>query len=212
MTDDLSRHLTRTLPIFVGAILAASFLLLMLVFRSILVPLKAVLMNLLSIGGAYGVIVAVFQWGWWGQPLVIPSPLPTIFFAVLFGLSMDYEVFLLSRIREAYDRSGDTVDSVARGIASTGRVITSAALIMAAVFLAFVANPSPFARMLGLGLATAVVLDATVVRLILVPALMTLLGPANWWLPRWLRRRMPHLSHTSTSAPAPAVVRQPARG
>ncbi|WP_345540302.1 MMPL family transporter [Phytohabitans rumicis] len=195
MTDDLSRQLARTLPIFVAAILAASFLLLMLVFRSILVPLKAVLMNLLSIGAAYGVVVAVFQWGWlkglFGLegPLVIPSPLPAIFFAVLFGLSMDYEVFLLSRIRDAYRTSGDTVDSVARGIAATGRVITSAALIMTAVFLAFVANPSPFARMIGLGLATAVLLDATVVRLVLVPAVMSLLGPANWWLPAWLRRR-----------------------
>ena len=194
MTDDLSRQLTRTLPIFVGAILAASFVLLMLVFRSVLVPLKAIVMNLLSIGAAYGVIVAVFQWGWLKElfgleeTLVIPSPLPTIFFAVLFGLSMDYEVFLLSRVREAYDRTGDTAGSVARGIAATGRVITSAALIMGAVFLAFVFDPSPFARMLGLGLATAVLLDATVVRLILVPAVMTLLGPANWWLPRWLAR------------------------
>jgi len=211
MTDDLSRHLARTLPIFVAAILAASFLLLMLVFRSILVPLKAVLMNLLSIGAAYGVIVAVFQWGWLKdlvgleETLIIPSPLPTIFFAVLFGLSMDYEVFLLSRIREAYDRSGDTVDSVARGIGATGRVITSAALIMAAVFLAFVANPSPFARMLGLGLATAVLLDATVVRLILVPAVMTLLGRANWWLPGWLDRGMPRLSHASPT-PRPSVA------
>jgi putative drug exporter of the RND superfamily len=211
MTDDLSRHLARMLPIFVAAILAASFLLLMLVFRSILVPLKAVLMNLLSIGAAYGVIVAVFQWGWlkdlvgMEETLIIPSPLPTIFFAVLFGLSMDYEVFLLSRIREAYDRSGDTVDSVARGIGATGRVITSAALIMAAVFLAFVANPSPFARMLGLGLATAVLLDATVVRLILVPAVMTLLGRANWWLPGWLDRGMPRLSHASPT-PRPSVA------
>jgi RND superfamily putative drug exporter len=213
MTDDLSRQLTRTLPLFVGAILAASFILLMLVFRSILVPLKAVLMNLLSIGAAYGVIVAVFQWGWlkdlFGleETLIVPSPLPIIFFAVLFGLSMDYEVFLLSRVREAYDRSGDTVDSVAHGIAATGRVITSAALIMAAVFLAFVANPSPFARMLGLGLATAVLLDATVVRLILVPAVMTLLGPANWWLPRWLRRRVPR-QVSPASAPEPVQVGQ----
>jgi len=203
MTYDLSQQLARTLPVFVGAILAASFLLLMLVFRSVLVPLKAVLMNLLSIGAAYGVVVAVFQWGWlkgiFGleQALPVPSPMPIIFLAVLFGLSMDYEVFLLSRIREAYDASGDAVDSVARGIAATGRVITSAALIMATVFLAFVTNPSPFSRMLGLGLATAVLLDATVVRLVLVPALMTLLGSANWWLPGWLHRRIPHVTRTS---------------
>ncbi len=196
MTDDLSRHLEKMLPIFVAGILAASFVLLMLVFRSIVVPLKAVLMNLLSIGAAYGVLVAVFQWGWL-QGLVglhgttvIASPLPTLLFAVLFGLSMDYEVFLLSRIREEYRKSGDTVGSVARGITATGRVITSAALIMTAVFLAFVANPSPFTKMVGLGLATAVFLDATVVRLVLVPALMTLLGKANWWWPLPVRRKL----------------------
>ncbi|MFG1927719.1 MMPL family transporter [Cryptosporangium sp. NPDC048952] len=189
MTDDLTRQLERTLPIFVLGILIASFVLLMLIFRSIVVPLKAVLMNLLSIGAAYGVVVAVFQWGWLKElfgledTIVIASPLPTIFFAVLFGLSMDYEVFLLSRIREAYLRDGDAVGSVARGIASTGRVITSAALIMAAVFLAFVFSPSPLSRMIGLGLATAVLLDATLVRLVFVPAAMTLLGKANWWFP-----------------------------
>jgi RND superfamily putative drug exporter len=199
MTTDLSRHLERMLPIFVGAILIASFLLLLLVFRSVLVPLKAVLMNLLSIGAAYGVLVAVFQWGWLQNvfgldaTMVIASPLPTLCFAALFGLSMDYEVFLLSRIREEYRASGDTAASVARGITVTGRVITSAALIMTGVFLAFVANPSPFTKMVGLGLATAVFLDATVVRLILVPALMTLLGNANWWLPAWLDRLLPRL-------------------
>ncbi|WP_203931042.1 MMPL family transporter [Virgisporangium ochraceum] len=199
MTTDLSRRLERMLPIFVAGILAASFVLLLLVFRSVVVPLKAVLMNLLSIGAAYGVLVAVFQWGWLqgviglSETTVIASPLPTLFFAVLFGLSMDYEVFLLSRIREEYRASGDTVGSVARGITVTGRVITSAALIMTAVFLAFVANPSPFTKMVGLGLATAVFLDATVVRLVLVPALMTLLGKANWWLPGWLARVLPRL-------------------
>jgi RND superfamily putative drug exporter len=199
MTTDLSRRLERMLPIFVAGILAASFVLLLLVFRSVVVPLKAVLMNLLSIGAAYGVLVAVFQWGWLqgviglSETTVIASPLPTLFFAVLFGLSMDYEVFLLSRIREEYRASGDTVGSVARGITVTGRVITSAALIMTAVFLAFVANPSPFTKMVGLGLATAVFLDATVVRLVLVPALMTLLGKANWWLPGWLARVIPRL-------------------
>jgi RND superfamily putative drug exporter len=199
LTDDLTRQLADTLPIFIAAILAASFLLLMLVFRSIAVPLKAVVMNLLSIGGAYGVVVAVFQWGWLKdvfrleETYVIASPLPTVFFAVLFGLSMDYEVFLLSRIREEYDATGDNAESVARGIAGTGRVITSAALIMTVVFLGFVANPSPLVRMLGLGLATAIVLDATIVRMVLVPATMALLGRANWWLPGWLDRRLPHV-------------------
>jgi putative drug exporter of the RND superfamily len=199
MTDDLTRQLADTLPIFIAAILAASFLLLMVVFRSIAVPLKAVMMNLLSIGGAYGVVVAVFQWGWLKelfsleQTYLIVSPLPTIFFAVLFGLSMDYEVFLLSRIREVYDATGDNVESVARGMAATGRVITSAALIMTVVFGSFVANPSALVKMIGLGLSTAIVLDATIVRMVVVPATMVLLGRANWWLPRWLDRRLPVL-------------------
>ncbi|WP_203999603.1 MMPL family transporter [Virgisporangium aurantiacum] len=213
MTTDLSRHLDRMLPIFVGGILIASFLLLLLVFRSVLVPLKAVLMNLLSIGAAYGVLVAVFQWGWLQDVIgleattVIASPLPTLCFAALFGLSMDYEVFLLSRIREEYRASGDTVASVARGITATGRVITSAALIMTGLFLAFVANPSPFTKMVGLGLATAVFLDATVVRLILVPALMTLLGKANWWLPGWLDRLLPRLDAPTPTRAVPETAR-----
>jgi putative drug exporter of the RND superfamily len=199
MTDDLTSQLADTLPIFIAAILAASFLLLMVVFRSIAVPLKAALMNLLSIGAAYGVVVAVFQWGWLKDlfnlegTFTIVSPLPTIFFAVLFGLSMDYEVFLLSRIREAYDATGDNTESVARGMAGTGRVITSAALIMTVVFGSFVANPSALVKMIGVGLSTAIVLDATIVRMVLVPATMALLGRANWWLPRWLDRRLPHV-------------------
>jgi RND superfamily putative drug exporter len=207
MTDDLTRQLAATLPIFVAAILAASFLLLTVVFRSIVVPLKAAVMNLLSIGGAYGTVVAGFQWGWLTGPFnidgtfVVASPLPTIFFAVLFGLSMDYEVFLLSRIREAYDATGDNAGSVARGIAGTGRVITSAALIMTVVFLSFVANPSPVAKMMGLGLAAAIVLDATIVRMVLLPATMALLGRANWWLPRWLDRRLPHVSMQDADVP-----------
>jgi RND superfamily putative drug exporter len=207
MTDDLTKQLTDTLPIFVAAILIASFLLLMVVFRSVAVPLKAAVMNLLSIGGAYGVVVAVFQWGWLKelfnleQTYLIVSPLPTIFFAVLFGLSMDYEVFLLSRIREAYDATGDNAESVARGTAATGRVITSAALIMTVVFLSFVANPSALVKMIGLGLSTAIVLDATIVRMVMVPATMALLGRANWWLPRVLDRRLPHVSTEGTEVP-----------
>jgi putative drug exporter of the RND superfamily len=209
MTDDLTRQLADTLPIFIAAILAASFLLLMVVFRSVAVPLKAAVMNLLSIGGAYGVVVAVFQWGWLkdlfslDHTFVIVSPLPTIFFAVLFGLSMDYEVFLLSRIREAYDATGDNAESVARGMSATGRVITSAALIMTVVFLSFVANPSPLVKMIGLGLSTAILLDATIVRMVVVPATMALLGRANWWLPGWLDRRLPHLNLEGTEVPPP---------
>ncbi|MEU4493734.1 MMPL family transporter [Streptomyces sp. NPDC023998] len=218
MTEDLTQQLSDTLPVFISAILAASFLLLMLVFRSIAVPLKAAMVNLLSIGGAYGVVVAVFQWGWlkdlFGLENTFPivSPLPTIFFAVLFGLSMDYEVFLLSRVREEYDATGDTVESVARGMAATGRVITSAALIMTVVFLGFVANPSPLTKMMGLGLATAIMLDATIVRMVIVPAAMALMGQANWWLPHWLGRRPPRIRVESADAPhepAPVLTNTP---
>jgi RND superfamily putative drug exporter len=217
MTDDLTRQLDDTLPVFVAAIIVVSFLLLMLMFRSVAVPLKAALMNLLSIGAAYGVVVAVFQWGWLAGvfglhgTLPIASPMPTIFFAVLFGLSMDYEVFLLSRVREAYDATQDTKESVARGMAVTGPVITSAALIMTVVFLSFVANPSPLVKMMGLGLATAVVLDATVVRMVLVPAAMALLGRANWWLPRTLDRRLPRVGAEIPDT-APETVRDTVSG
>jgi putative drug exporter of the RND superfamily len=216
LTLDLDKQLTDTLPLFIGAILAASILLLMVVFRSVVVPLKAAVMNLLSIGAAYGVVVAVFQWGWLSgvfgldSTYRIASPLPVIFFAVLFGLSMDYEVFLVSRIREAFNATGDNAESVARGLASTGRVITSGALIMMCVFLAFVTNPSPFIKMIGLGLATAIAIDATVVRMVLVPATMALMGRANWWLPGWLDRLLPHLSletdPPSAHQPSPELV------
>ncbi|KAB1139031.1 MMPL family transporter [Streptomyces luteolifulvus] len=219
MTDDLTRQLADTLPVFVAAILVASFLLLMLVFRSIAIPVKAAVMNLLSIGGAYGVVVAVFQWGWLGDlfnlegTFPIASPLPTIFFAVLFGLSMDYEVFLLSRVREEYDATGNNTEAVARGMAATGRVITSAALIMTVVFLSFVANPSPLVKMMGLGLATAIVLDATIARMVLVPAAMALMGRATWWLPRWLERRLPRISLESADVPPqPEPVLAPTSG
>ena len=199
LTDDLNDQLADTLPLFIGAVLLASFLLLMLVFRSVVVPLKAVVMNMLSIGAAYGVLVAVFQWGWGGSLIGLEGPTPitsliiVIMFPILFGLSMDYEVFLISRIREEYDRIGDNTEAVARGMAGTGKVITSAALIMIVVFLAFVASPVPSLKMLGLGLATAVLVDATLVRMVLVPATMALLGKANWWLPGWLDRILPHL-------------------
>ncbi|WP_306359160.1 MMPL family transporter [Nocardia sp. CC227C] len=199
MTDDLTTRLNEVLPVFLAAILISSFLLLLIVFRSVAIPVKAAVMNLLSIGGAYGIVVAVFQWGWGAGLLgldrtyLIASPIPTMFFAILFGLSMDYEVFLLSRIREEYERTRDNTEAVARGMAGTGRVITSAALIMTAVFASFLANPSPLVKMMGLGLAAAIVLDATVVRLVLVPATMTLLGRANWWLPNRLHRLLPRL-------------------
>ncbi|MFG2340577.1 MMPL family transporter [Streptomyces yangpuensis] len=195
--SDVGRRTSQRLPAFVAAVLAMSFLLLMLVFRSILVPLKAVLLNLLSIGAAYGIMVAVFQWGWGGAligleaTVPIVSFIPMFLFAILFGLSMDYEVFLLARVREEYLRTGDNGTAIVEGISRTARIITSAALIMVAVFLSFAAAEDPSAKMFGLGLATAIFIDATVVRMVLVPATMTLLGRTNWWLPKWLDRMLP---------------------
>ena len=196
---DFSSYLSERLPFFFIAVLSLSFLLLMMVFRSVLVPLKAVLMNLLSIGGAYGLVVAVFQWGW-GVELFgtgsgpIEPFLPMMLFAIVFGLSMDYEVFLLSRVKEEYDRTGDAVNSVADGLAATARVITAAAAIMVVVFGSFVLEDARVIKMFGLGLASAVFLDATLVRMLLVPATMELLGEKNWWLPKWLDRILPTLN------------------
>ncbi|QYG92494.1 MMPL family transporter [Iamia sp. SCSIO 61187] len=185
------------LPVFIVVVLAVSFVILMAVFRSVLVPLKAVIMNLLSIGAAYGVVVAVFQWGW-GASLIgigragpVEAWAPMMLFAIVFGLSMDYEVFLLSRIREEYDRTGDNATAVATGLAHTARVITAAAAIMVVVFAGFVLSGERSLQLFGLGLATAVLVDATLVRLVLVPATMELLGDRNWWLPRWLDRTLP---------------------
>jgi putative drug exporter of the RND superfamily len=197
--EDLSARISERLPLFIAAVVGLSFVLLAIVFRSVLVPLKAAFMNVLSIGAAYGVIVAIFQWGW-GKGLVgldetvaINPFVPLIMFAILFGLSMDYEVFLLSRIREEWLRTGDSHTSVVDGLGATARVITSAALIMISVFLGFVVGDDVTIKMFGIGLATAVLLDATVVRMVLVPATMALLGNANWWLPGWLDRLLPHL-------------------
>jgi len=194
---DVAQRVTERLPWFIAAVVLLSFLLLMFVFRSILVPLKAAVLNLLSIGAAYGVLVMVFQWGW-GKELIslettvpIVSFIPMFMFAVLFGLSMDYEVFLLSRVREEYAATGDNEEAVITGLASTARVITSAALIMISVFGAFVLGDDPVVKMMGLGLATAIFVDATIVRIVLVPATMKLMGDANWWLPAWLDRWMP---------------------
>ena len=189
----------RACPIFMAAVLILSFLLLMVVFRSLLVPLKAVIMNLLSIGAAYGVVVAVFQWGWGasligvGREAPVEAWAPMLIFAIVFGLSMDYEVFLLSRIREEYDRTGDNATAVADGLALTARVITAAALIMFCVFGSFVLGPEVALKLIGLGLAVAVLIDATIVRMVLVPATMELLGDRNWWLPKWLDRILPRV-------------------
>ncbi len=213
---DLTDRMNSRLILVIGSVVLGAFILLMMVFRSILVPLKAAIMNLLSIGAAYGVIVAVFQWGW-GKNLIglketipIVAFVPVMMFAILFGLSMDYEVFLLSRIREEYDKSGNNREAVAIGLAKTARVITSAALIMIAVFLSFVTSDAPTVKMIGLGLAVAVFVDATIVRLMLVPATMELLGNANWWLPKPLERLLPHINVEGGASTKPAEEVAPA--
>jgi RND superfamily putative drug exporter len=195
---DFSEYLSARLPLFFGAVLSVSFLLLMAVFRSVLVPLKAVIMNLLSIGASYGVVVAIFQWGWLSSLVhVAPAPIepvvPMMLFAIVFGLSMDYEVFLLSRVREEYHRTGDSHLSVANGLAASARVITAAAAIMVFVFGSFLLETDRIVKLFGVGLAVAVLLDATIVRMLLVPATMELLGDKNWWLPKWLDRLLPNI-------------------
>jgi RND superfamily putative drug exporter len=212
---DLADRVAGRLWLLIVVVVSLSFVLLMLVFRSILVPVKAAILNGLSICAAYGAVVAVFQWGWGGEwlgleeTLAIVSYVPMIMFAILFGLSMDYEVFLLSRIREEYLVDRDTVESVAVGIRSTARVITSAALVMIAVFLAFILNESTIVKMIGFGLAVAVFIDATVVRIVLVPSTMVLLGHANWWIPRWLDRILPPVHIEGESALPPLEPREP---
>ena len=196
---DFAESIGGRMPYLFLGVLSLSFLLLMAVFRSLLVPLKAVIMNLLSIGAAYGVLVAVFQWGW-GMSLIgvgkagpIESWAPMMLFAIVFGLSMDYEVFLLSRVKEEYDRTGDNASAVADGLAATARVITAAALIMVFVFGSFVLGYDRDLKLFGLGLAVAVFIDATIVRMVLVPATMELLGDRNWWIPAWINRLLPKI-------------------
>ncbi|MHB8377660.1 MAG: MMPL family transporter [Dehalococcoidia bacterium] len=196
---DIGDRIASRLPLFFGAVIGLSFLLLMAVFRSVLVPLKAALMNLLAIGAAYGVLVAVFQWGWFGgvigvHPGPIESFLPMFLFAILFGLSMDYEVFLVSRIREEYLLSRDASASVARGLSLTTRLITAAAAIMVSVFASFAFGDNRVIKEFGIGLAAAIFVDATLVRLVLVPAFMQVAGDWNWWFPGWLDRVVPRIS------------------
>jgi RND superfamily putative drug exporter len=195
---DQSDYITRRLPIFIGSVVLLSFILLTTVFRSPLVALKAGIMNLLSIAAAYGVMSYAVQGTWLGSILGIPeTPIPAfvpmIMFAILFGLSMDYEVFLLSRIREEYLKTGDNGLAVADGLAATARVITAAAAIMIFVFGVFIFDPNIFIKQIGLGLTTAVLVDATIVRMVLVPATMELLGNANWWMPNWLSKLLPEV-------------------
>ena len=207
---DFADFLASRYVYFFGAVLILSFVLLLLVFRSVLVPLKAVLMNLLSIGAAYGVVVALFQWGWLSdltgvQPAPIEPWAPMMLFAIVFGLSMDYEVFLLSRIREEWRLTGDSQTSVADGLAATAKVITAAAAIMVVVFGSFLLESDRVLKLMGTGLAVAIFLDATIVRMLLVPATMELLGDRNWWLPDWLDRVLPTLDVEGGAEPADRV-------
>ena len=196
---DQSNYITDRMPVFIAGVVGLSFLLLLVAFHSPLISLKAAVMNLLSVGAAYGVMTLVAKGGTVGELIGIDREvpiapfMPVMMFAILFGLSMDYEVFLVSRIREEYLKHGDTRRAVADGLAKTARVITAAAAIMVVVFLAFIAAPDTFLKLFGIGLASAIFLDATLVRMVLVPAVMQLLGSRNWWIPSWLERILPRL-------------------
>ena len=197
---DLATQISDKLPLMIAIVVALSFLVLLVAFRSILVPIKAAAMNLISVAAAYGVVTAVFQLGW-GSSLIgldhsipIVSFVPLLMFAILFGLSMDYEVFLLTQMREHFKSHGDARRAVVEGLANTGRVITSAAAIMVCVFTSFVLNGDPVVKEFGVGLAVAIAIDSTLVRCLLVPAVMVLMGERAWWLPRWLDRIVPHIS------------------
>jgi putative drug exporter of the RND superfamily len=209
---DLADRLQTRTPWIIVTVAGLSFALLVIMFRSVFVPLKAAILNLVSISASYGAVVAVFQWGWLGSVFGVEATGPVIaltpmfMFAVLFGLSMDYEVFLLSRIQEAHQQLGDTTEAVITGLASTARIITSAALIMIAVFVGFVFSPDPVVKSIALGLAIAIFVDAAIVRTILVPATMQLLGERNWWLPTWLDRILPRAElHHGTSPVKPPL-------
>ena len=198
--DDFATYISGKLPVFFGLIILLSALLLMTAFRSVLVPLKAVLMNVLSIAASFGVVVAIFQWGWLqgviGLDATAPieSFLPVMVFAIVFGLSMDYEVFLMSRVHEEWEKRKDASEAVVHGLASTGRVITAAAAIMICVFGSFALGSNLTIKLFGVALASAVAIDAFVIRSILVPAIMELLGKRAWWLPGWLDRILPRLN------------------
>jgi len=196
---DFSKVLASKLPLFIGVVVGLAALLLLIVFRSLVIPLQAAVMNLLSIGASLGVAVAVFQYGWLSsivgvQAGPIDAFIPVMLFSIVFGLSMDYEVFLISRIHEEWVRRGDARRAVVQGLAKTGRVITAAATIMICVFLAFALNDDRAVKLFGASFAVAVFIDAFVVRSLLLPALLQLLGRRTWWLPAWLDRRMPHLA------------------
>jgi RND superfamily putative drug exporter len=213
---DSTADTARRLPLLIAGVVGLSFLLLLTVFRSLVVAVKAAALNLASLGAAFGVVGFVLRGGWAGRligidtPTPLPSFIPVLMFAVLFGLSMDYEVFLLSRIREHWLRTGDHTGSIGGGLAATARVITAAAAIMVAVFAAFVPSPNVVLKVIGVGMAAAILIDATVVRLLLVPAVMVLVGRATWWLPAWLDRRLPRVRIEGTDDHGGAVPVRPA--
>jgi RND superfamily putative drug exporter len=208
---DQSDYVSGRIPLFIAGVILLSFVLLLIAFRAPLIALKAGVMNLFSVGAAYGVVALAAEGGWFGSLLgvdtdtPVPPFIPVMMFAILFGLSMDYEVFLLSRIREEYRRTAETHSAVAAGLAKTARVITAAAAIMVVVFLAFVFSTEVFLKLMGVGMATAILVDATIVRMVLVPAVMQLLGSANWWMPGWLDRILPRLDGEPVPVPAPAA-------
>jgi len=212
---DFTHVLSTKLPLFIAVVVILSALLLLVVFRSVVIPLQAAVMNLLSIGASLGTIVAVFQWGWLGSVFnvkggPIEAFLPVILFAIVFGLSMDYEVFIISRIHEEWSRRRDPVAAVHHGVASTGRVITAAAAIMICVFLSFVFGDLRALKLFGLSLASAVFLDAFVVRSLLLPSVLQLLGARAWWMPQWLERRVPHIAIEHEKRPlTPALEQTP---
>ena len=218
--EDFSDKISSRLPLFIGIVIGLSILLLIAVFRSIWVPLASAVFNLLSIGAAYGVVVAVFQWGWGasllgaaeGTPIV--SFIPLMMFAILFGLSMDYNVFLLSRIREAYFEGDSPRESVAHGLSRIAKVILTAGLIMSSVFLGFATGDDTIVKMFGVGLGAAILIDVLIVRMVVSPALMALLGDKAWWIPGWLDRALPNVSleggHDDRAGKVEERERQPA--
>ncbi|MDX6307202.1 MAG: putative drug exporter of the superfamily [Nocardioidaceae bacterium] len=215
---DFTEKVAQRMPWLIGAVVLLALLLLTTAFRSLAIGIKAAIMNLLSVGAAYGVIVAIFQWGWGSslvgieQPVPIPSFVPMLMFAIVFGLSMDYEVFLISRVHESWVATRDSHRAVAIGIGATARVITTAAAIMVVVFTSFVLSDDPTVKMLAVGMAVAVLIDATVVRMILVPSVMTLLGERAWWIPGWLDRFVPNIDlegEGSSTPPVPAPSATP---
>jgi RND superfamily putative drug exporter len=214
-TEDFSRVVASKLPLFVGVVVLLSALLLLVVFRSVVIPIKAAIMNLLSIGAALGFITLIFQDGH-GAGLLgigtgpIESFVPVLMFAIVFGLSMDYEVFLISRVHEEWEHTRDARGSVARGLASTGRVITAAASIMIVVFASFALGDDRIIKLFGIGLASAVFFDAVIIRCLLVPAIMEILGRSAWWLPSWLDRRLPRLAIEAPEERRAALHPEPA--